>query len=149
MSDRYRPQPFWLFKGAALGAVSGAAVGALILVVDVWGRAEEPDTAYVTSGLTDAVSIGVLFGGFVGFLTGILVGAALALLVGGHLPLHQQRRRSLVLGTILPPVALVAVTSLLLRDPVPGSPVFLVPGLIGGPLARWAAGFRLPQPTGS
>lgn len=151
MTERYRPQPFWLFKGAALGAGSGAAMGVLTMLRDVWGRAEEPDVAYIPEGVADALVLGIVFGGFAGFLTGILVGAVLALVVGGHLPMHQQRRRALVLGALLPPVALASVALVFLGpvDPGPGALAFLVPGVIGGPLAHWAAGIRLPQPSAS
>lgn len=150
MPDHGRPQPFWLLKGAILGAVSGAAVAVLLMVSEVWGRVEEPDTAYIPEGWWDAVLIGVVFGGLIGVLTGLLVGAAMAVLMSDDLTLDAQRRRALVLGTVLPPLALGAVIVVfagdLQIDDWGDLGVFLVPGLIGGPLARWATGFQLPRP---
>ncbi len=150
MFDSGRPQSFWLLKGAILGAGSGAAVGAVLMISEVWGRVEEPDTAYVPDGWADAVAIGVTFGGFFGILTGLLVGAVMAVLMSDDLTLDVERRRALVLGTVLSPLALCAVVGMFAgglpidnwRDLV----VTLVPGLLGGPLARWATRFRLPGP---
>ena len=150
MTDRYQPQPFWLLKGAVLGAGCGAAVGVLLMVNEVWGRVEEPDTAYIPEGLSDAMVIGIVFGGFIGVLTGLLVGAVMAVLLSSHLPLDVQRRRALILGTVLPPLTLCAVVLMFVGDLTldggAGLALFLSPGLIGGPLARWATGFHLPRP---
>lgn len=60
-----------------------------------------------------------------------------------------ERRRALVLGAALPPVVLVAAISLLSGSPFVPGPVDLVPlaasVFLGGPLARWAARFKLPR----
>lgn len=145
----YRPQPFWMFKGVLLGIAAGGLVASGLLVADVVTRTEDPDTAYIPAGVPDAIHLGVSFGGMVGALTGLLVGLVMTFALGGHLPAAAERRRALVLGAVLPPLVLVAAISLLAGSPFIPRPVDLVPlaasVFLGGPLARWAARFKLPR----
>lgn len=145
----YRPQPFWMFKGVLLGIAAGSVVASGLLVADVVTRTPEPDTIHIPEGIGSAISLGVFFGGMVGALTGLLVGLVMTFALGSHLPAAVERRRALVLGAVVPPLVLIAVISVVSGSRFVPGPVEVVPlagsMLLGGPLARWAARFKLPR----
>lgn len=140
---RWRPRPAWLPMGVGLGLGSGAVVGAVVM---------STSGVVSTGGLTGVAGfllLGAVFGGGFGLLVGALVGTAMVFLVGAHLTREQARSRAFVLGAVLPAFALTLVLVGPGADPVDlvSSPVPLAAGLLGGPLAAWAAGVdvRLPD----
>jgi hypothetical protein len=154
----WRPQVLWCPMGGLLGAFAGAPVGivylaALMLRGDpTWGGADGVGGLVVA-----AVGLGAWFGGIAGMVVGGFVGVELMFLVGSHLPRGTARRRAYVLGFVLPPLTmlgLVQVVALVdgggaLRLSPSGigwSWAILAGGsLMGGPLARWLAGWQPPE----
>ena len=161
MPETYTPQFAWLLTGPLIGAAAGAVSGIAVMV-----SLTVSDPSLV-DGASDAlmqvpliVSAGVTAGGFLGAVAGFFAGLPLVFLVGRHLPRPTARRRAFVVGTLVSPFAVLAMLAVVLRDPsvlptrLPtladwGTVVaLLVPSLVGGLLAGWAAGKGpLPKPV--
>jgi hypothetical protein len=153
--QHWRPQVLWLPMGGLLGAFSGALVGivyaAMFLAADDPFSGDTGPAGFVVA----AVGLGAWFGGIVGLAVGCFVGVELMFLVGAHLSRDTARRRAYALGFLLPPltmlgmvqvVALVNGTGALPLADVGWSWVLLAGGsLMGGPLARWLAGWQPPR----
>ncbi len=160
MTRPWRPQLLWLPMGGLLGALSGALTGMAVLLVVLLVDLLEPGVAnegfWGSVGLI--VIVGAWFGGMAGLVVGLFVGVELMFLVGAHLPRDVARRRAHRLGFVLPPLTMVvpfAVQWLLGGDlhvsPINADDWFWVvaltgASLLGGPLARWLAGFQPPVP---
>lgn len=112
----------------------------------------------LVAGLTETLVAGILVGGVLGSVVGLFAGVPLVFLVGRHLPPAVAQRRARLLGALLPPIALLAVVSVLSGEvvrPGPGLPrgedwwalvPFLAAAALGAPLASWAVGTDLPRP---
>ncbi len=160
MTQSWRPQILWLPMGGLLGALSGALTGTALLLVVMLVDLTEPGGA--TEGFWGSVGLivilGAWFGGMAGLVVGLFVGVELMFLVGAHLPRDAARRRAHRLGFVLPPLTMVVPFAVpwLLRGDLDVSTIsaddwFWVvalagASLLGGPLARWLAGFQPAVP---
>ena len=149
----------WLPMGALLGAIAGGVTGAAAMLVT---SLVDPDAT--TSGSGSAIDtigavapllvIGLVFGAAAGIGVGLLVGLEMVFLVGAHLSREVARHRAYLLGFVLPPVtmltpALLASSSsmqLTWSEGLWWAITLVFASLLGGLLARWAAGTGLPRP---
>ena len=153
MSDRYRPQLLWLLMGPVIGAMSGGIVGIGVTLVAT--LAASTDEADILLGLPLLVIAGTLIGGFHGAVAGFFAGLPFIFLVGRHLARPVARRRAFALGVLVSPFAMLVMFSVLFGgSPLTwhldswGAVALLVPSLLGGRLAAWAAGLdELPKPV--
>lgn len=154
----WRPQVLWLPMGGLLGAMVGAATGAVMMVLTpLADGVSATDRGGPVLALVGAIAamivIGVWFGGIAGLVVGLFVGVELMFLVGAHLPREVARRRAYRWGLVLPPVTmLVALAALnggelsLGRPSLGGLALLTAASLSGGRLARWLAGWQPPRP---
>jgi hypothetical protein len=153
MSDRYRPQFLWLLMGPVIGAMSGGIVGSGVVLVTT--LATSTGEADILLGLPFLVITGMLIGGFLGVVAGFFAGLPFIFLVGRHLPRPVARRRAFALGVLVSPFAMLVMFSVVFGgSPLTwhldtwGAVALLVPSLLGGRLAAWAAGLdELPKPV--
>ena len=160
MTSSYRPQFLWLLTGPLIGACAGALTGVGILATVALADPQPPSLGGVVRGALGLLAAGVLIGGFVGAVTGFFAGLPFIFLVGRHLTRRVARGRAFVLGAVMSPLAMLTAFAVLLHDPgvlslgpltsagwddvVP----LLVPSVLGGSLATWAAGKdELPRPV--
>ncbi|KRE95604.1 hypothetical protein ASG76_08210 [Nocardioides sp. Soil774] len=157
-TTHWRPQVLWLPMGGLLGAMAGAATGAVLMVVapladDVSATDRDGPVLALVGAIAALVVIGVWFGGIAGLVVGLFVGVELMFLVGAHLPREVARRRAYRWGFVLPPVTMVVAVvvwsggDVSFDGPDVGTLLLLASGsLSGGPLARWLAGWQPPRP---
>lgn len=157
-TTHWRPQVLWLPMGGLLGAMVGAATGAVVMLVapvaDGVSATDGDGTVMALVGAVAAlVVIGAWFGGIAGLVVGLFVGVELMFLVGAHLPRDVARRRAHRWGLVLPPLTmlggLVAWSGggVSLGRPSLGALAILAgASLSGGRLARWLAGWQPPRP---
>jgi hypothetical protein len=153
----YRPQLGWLLLGPLLGAGSGSLVAFVFLLLAFALDGAPPSATEVLAGTGPTAVLAVMVGGPVGAAVGLMVAVPLALLVGRHLPRPVARRRALVLGAVLPPVAMVALFSLAIGRFVLadvdlrrgeewiGLTWFVAAAALGGPLAARVTSRVLPH----
>jgi hypothetical protein len=153
----YRPQLRWFALGPLLGAVSGSLVAFVWLMAVAVADGPAPSAMGLLASIGPFAVLAVVLGGPLGAGVGLLAGTPLVFLVGRHLPRPVARRRALVLGAVVPPIAMVALFSLLtgrfaLADVDPrrseewlGLTWFVAASLLGGPLAARAVSRILPQ----
>lgn len=153
---RWRPQVRWFPTGGVLGALAGAATGvAIVLLVPVIALMGQGSRELILGDLVWGVCVAIVFGGVGGAVVGLVVGVELMFLVGAHLPHDVARRRAFRLGFVLPPATmllLALVTGSIDLSRWDGEEVWalmLLTGacVLGGPLARWRAGFQPPRPS--
>lgn len=147
--------------GPLLGAGSGSLVAFVFLFVLSALDGAPPSAPELLAGTGPTAVLAVVVGGPVGAAVGLLTAVPLALLVGCHLPRPVARRRAFVLGALLPPVAMVALFSLLsgrfvladvdLRrgEEWLGLTWFVAAAALGGPLAARATSRLLPHADAS
>ncbi|MDR7254904.1 hypothetical protein J2X46_003902 [Nocardioides sp. BE266] len=157
MTERHEvvQRVLWVPMGGLLGAFSGAIAGSVLLLGTV-----VIDTGFVDGGpaaqLVGSAVMGAVYGGIAGFVVGLFVGAEMMFAIGPQLPRDVARRRAYALGFVLPPATMVALVQLMaLMDDGTwvgfggvdlGTLVLLVgASLMGGPLARWLAGWQRPE----
>jgi hypothetical protein len=153
----YRPQLRWLVLGPLLGVFSGTAVAFVFLEVALLLDGPVPSAMGLLAGIAPVLLLAVVFGGTTGAAVGLLAGVPLVFLVGRHLPRPVARRRAMVLGALLPPLALLALPSLLTGQlggtgvDVPegrewlGLGWFAAAAVLGGSLAARAVSRILPH----
>jgi hypothetical protein len=148
--------------GGLLGALAGGTTGAVLMVVTA---IVDTDVTFSDRGTVPAVLgavvplllIGLFFGAIAGLVVGLVVGVEMMFLVGSHLPREVARPRAYALGFVLPPTTILAVV--LVPTVINGAQVSVSASgalwwvialgggsLLGGPLARWLAGFQPPRP---
>lgn len=156
----WRPEVVWVPMGGLLGALAGALTGVALLLATTLVERAEAGGYNESLGMTImfTVMVGAWFGGIAGLVVGLVVGAELMFLVGSHLPRAVARRRAHRWGSVLPPVTMLAMVAV--PDALDGGFGVSLPSghelwwlstlaggsLLGGPFARWAAGFRPPSP---
>ncbi len=160
MTSSYRPQYLWLLTGPLIGACAGTLTVVGIVTAVALADPQPLTLGEVATGAPAVLVGGVLVGGFFGAVTGFFAGLPFIFLVGRHLTRRVARRRAFVLGALVSPFATLTAFAVVLRDPgvlalggltsagwddiVP----LLVPSLLGGALAAWAAGKdELPRPV--
>lgn len=153
----YRPQLRWFVLGPLLGAVAGSLVAFVFLMATAAADGPAPSAMGFLASIGPFAVLAVVLGGTVGAGVGLLAGTPLVFLVGRHLPRPVARRRALVLGAVLPPIAMIAFFSLLtgrfaIADVDPrrsedwlGLTWYVAASLLGGPLAGRAVSRVLPQ----
>src|SRR5688500_7512310 len=107
----YRPQLRWFLLGPLLGAASGSLVAFVWLMGTAVADGPAPSPMGLLASIGPFAVVAVVLGGTLGAGVGLLAGAPLVFLVGRHLPRSVARRRALVLGAVLPPIAMVALFS--------------------------------------
>jgi hypothetical protein len=151
----WRPQVLWFPMGGLLGALAGAVTGvAIVLLVPVIALVGPGSPELILGDLVWGVLVAIVFGGMGGAVVGLFVGVELMFLVGAHLPRDVARRRAFRLGFVLPPATMLVPALLtgsidLFRwDGEEIWALMLMTGacVLGGPLARWLAGFQPPRP---
>ena len=161
MTTHWRPQVLWIPMGGLLGALAGAATGGVLMLVATVLEADitlssEGTAGAVAGAIVAAIMIGMFFGGIAGFAVGLVVGVEMTFLVGSHLPREVARPRARLLGSVLPPLTMVvaALGATVLDGTRPSLSVTGVlwwavalggASVLGGPLARWLAGFQPPR----
>ncbi|WP_299929488.1 hypothetical protein [uncultured Nocardioides sp.] len=160
-STAYRPQLRWLLLGPLLGAGSGSLVAFVFLLIAFAFDGTPPSATELLAGTGPTAVLAVVLGGPMGAAVGLLAAVPLALLVGRHLPRPVARRRAFVLGAALPPVAMVALFSLVSGRFVLadvdlrrggewlGLTWFVAAAVLGGPLAARATSRVLPHTDAS
>lgn len=150
----WRPQVLWMPMGGLLGALAGALTGMALLLATTLVESSSGADEGLWESLLFVVVAGAWFGGIAGLVVGLFVGVEMMFLVGAHLPRDVARRRAYALGFALPPATMLVAVVLLSGGEVSlgaGEPFWLVPfagaSLLGGPLARWLAGFQPPRPS--
>lgn len=137
----WRPQLLWLPMVALLGGACGAAVGAALMAAV--GLVDPAGGALV--GLAALVGVGTVYGAVAGVAVGLAVGLLMVFLVGAHLPRDVARVRARACGHVLPPVVMLGPFLLTGELGAGAGWWLLVPvaaAVLGGPLARWVAGFQ-------
>jgi hypothetical protein len=154
----WRPQVLWLPMGGLLGAMVGAATGAVMMVLaplqdGVSATDRDGPVMALVGAIAALLIIGAWFGGIAGLVVGLFVGVELMFVVGANLPRDVARRRAYRWGLVLPPVTmLVALVALsggdvsLSRPSLAGLAVLAAASISGGRLARWLAGWQPPRP---
>ena len=157
-TTHWRPQVLWLPMGGLLGALAGAATGAVVMLAapladGVSATDHDGPVMALVGAIAMLVVIGVWFGGMAGLVVGLFVGAELMFLVGAHLPRDVARRRAYRWGFVLPPVTMLAALAALgggevslERPSLGGVALLAVASLSGARLARWLAGWQPPRP---
>ena len=152
----WRPQVRWFPMGGILGALAGAVTGvAIILLVPVIALVGPGSPELILGDLVWGVLVAIIFGGIGGAVVGLVVGLELMVLVGAHLPRDVARRRAFRLGFVLPPATMLLPTlvtgsiDLSRWDGEEAWALMLATGacVLGGPLARWRAGFQPLRPS--
>jgi hypothetical protein len=149
----WRPQVLWMPMGGLLGALAGALTGTVLLLATTLVESRAGAHEDLWESVVFVVVAGPWFGGIAGLVVGLCVGVEMMFLVGAHLPRDVARRRAYALGFALPPVTMLVAVVLLSGGEVSlgaGAPFWVVTfvgaSLLGGPLARWLAGFQPPRP---